>query len=329
MSSCSASCSEKATGGLVAVPVDLARVSSLQCDIYLQTEGSRAPILYRRQSHPLEEADLERLTKRGVTTLYITKSHESAYREKMYEEVCRNESIPPVERFRVLRDISEAVFETAFRSGTVDDMVGFTEQMGNQLTALISRKDTVVEELFAILKYDNGTYTHCVNVSTYCLLLAARLGVSGISDLESISSGALLHDIGKRHVQLSILNKPGLLTDEQRAQIQRHSTLGFVELALRDDLNWGQLMTVYQHHERMDGSGYPTGISDDEIPPWARLCSIADVFHALTSVRPYRTPLSFHAALAAVEEQSGSSFDPEMVKCWNSIVKTTPCMNAS
>jgi putative nucleotidyltransferase with HDIG domain len=314
--------------GLVAIPIDLACVSSLQCDIYLQREGSASPILYRRQSHPLQESDLERLIQRGVTTLYITKSHESAYREKMYEEVCRNESIPPVERFRVLRDINEAVFESAFRSGTIDDMVGFTEVMGNQLTSLISRKDIVIEELFAILQYDNGTYMHCVNVSTYCLLLATRLGLSDISDLESISSGALLHDIGKRHVQLSILNKPGLLTDEQRRHIQMHSTLGFLELALRDDLNWGQLMTVYQHHERMDGSGYPTGISGDEIHPWARICSIADVFHALTSIRPYRTPLSSHAALDVVEEQSGTYFDPEMVKCWNSIVKMTPCMNA-
>ena len=314
--------------GLTAISVDTACVSSLQCDIYIQREPSAEPILYRRKTHPLQEADLARLIKRGITTLFISKSHEATYRDKVYEEVCCDESIDPARRFQVLREINAAFFEKAFRSDNLDEMVEFTDVLGDQLSTLLNRDDIIVEDLLSLMEFDNGTYTHCVNVSTYSLLLSTRLGIRRASDLKAIAAGALLHDIGKRKVQLSILNKPGPLTDEQREHINKHPMWGFKELAFRDDLSWGQLMMVYQHHERLDGQGYPAGITGEEIHPWARICAIADVFHALTSVRPYRNPLSPEAAIEVIEKQTKTAFDPEMVECWNTIMKTTPCFMA-
>ncbi len=325
---CSKEDSGNASQGLFAVSTNSACASSLQCDIYIQRESEAEPILYRRKSHPLQKADLDRLIQRGIDTIFIGKSHEATYRETMYKEVCCNETIAPAKRFQVLRDINEAFFQKAFRSEKLDDVVDFTGVLGSQLTDLISRKDLVVEDLLSLMKFDNGTYTHCVNVSTYGVLLATRLGISKLSDLEAITSGALLHDIGKRQVQLSVINKPGPLTDEQREHINKHPTLGFRDLALRDDLNWGQMMMVYQHHERLDGGGYPTGIAGDEIHPWARICSITDVFHALTSIRPYRSPLSHSTASEGIDKQAGTHFDPEMAKCWNTIVQTTSCLTA-
>ncbi|MBN2295758.1 MAG: HD domain-containing protein [Pirellulales bacterium] len=329
MSECCTYSQDINTGqSLVAISVDSACAASLQCDIYIQREPNEEPILYRRKSHPLEKADLDRLIKRGIETIFISKSHEATYRDRMYEEVCCDETIAPAERFRVLRDINEAFFEKAFRGGKLDEVVGFSEVLGSQLTEIISRNDLVVEDLLSLMEFDNGTYTHCINVSTYCLLLATHLGISKVEELESIAAGALLHDIGKRQVQLSVLNKPGPLTDEQREHVQRHPLIGFEELSLRGDMNWRQLMIVYQHHERMDGLGYPTGISGDEIHPWARICSIADVFHALTSIRPYRFPLSVSAASVVIGGEMKTAFDSEMVKCWNTIMKTTPCFMA-
>jgi HD-GYP domain-containing protein (c-di-GMP phosphodiesterase class II) len=75
-------------------------------------------------------------------------------------------------------------------------------------------------------------------------------------------------------------------------------------------------MIVYSHHERMDGTGYPVGMMGDDIHPWARLLAVCDVFDALTSARPYRAPMRVADALAFINRNAGSHFDPEMVKCW-------------
>ena len=105
-----------------------------------------------------------------------------------------------------------------------------------------------------LMKHDNGTYTHSVNVCTYAMLLAERLGFTKAEDLAAIAVGGLLHDIGKRRIQLRILNKPGAFTDQERRHIQQHPHIGFTELFLRKDIHWGALMMVYQHHEQINGS---------------------------------------------------------------------------
>ena len=91
----------------------------------------------------------------------------------------------------------------------------------------------------------------------------------------------------------------------------------------RDDLSFGQLMMTYQHHERMDGSGYPVGCLGDEIHPWAKLCAIVDVYEALTSNRPYRSPMTPKTALTLLDKGEGTEFDPEMLKCWRQLIKTS------
>jgi HD-GYP domain-containing protein (c-di-GMP phosphodiesterase class II) len=120
-----------------------------------------------------------------------------------------------------------------------------------------------------------------------------------------------------------ILTKPGRLTDAEFDVIKQHPTTGFRRLAPRGDLTFGQLMMVYQHHERLDGQGYPVGSCDDEIHPWARLCAVADVFEAVTSHRPYRAPMSPAEAMQILEKQSGKGLETEMVRCWQSILNNS------
>jgi len=141
-----------------------------------------------------------------------------------------------------------------------------------------------------------------------------------LTELRAVATGAILHDIGKRRVQLSTINKPGQLSPEQRAEIELHPLIGFRELVLQEEASWAPLMMVYQHHERIDGKGYPVGVPGREIHDWAKICSVADVFHALTSHRPYRTPMSTGEAMDFLEEKAGEMFDPETVECWTTIM---------
>ena len=91
---------------------------------------------------------------------------------------------------------------------------------------------------------------------------------------------------------------------------------------MREDVTWGGLMAVYQHHERVDGSGYPARLTGEEIHEWARICAIADVFDAMQSDRSYRKAHTLKDVLEYLESRAGREFDAEMVRCWNSAIKS-------
>ncbi|MFG0262632.1 MAG: HD-GYP domain-containing protein, partial [Novipirellula sp. JB048] len=135
-----------------------------------------------------------------------------------------------------------------------------------------------------------------------------------------ITTGGLLHDLGKLDIDERILNKPGRLDEGEFREVKRHPGLGFRKLAKRTDLTEGQLLMVYQHHERVAGHGYPVGCVGSEIHPWAKICAVVDVFEALTSHRPYRKPLSRIKALEVLEREGSASFDLEVLECWKSII---------
>jgi HD-GYP domain-containing protein (c-di-GMP phosphodiesterase class II) len=154
-------------------------------------------------------------------------------------------------------------------------------------------------------------------------MLAMRLGITAKSELRQIAVGAMLHDLGKLGIPESILTKPGMLDDRELDLVKSHPVLGFRKLCRRSDLNYGQLMMVYQHHERMDGLGYPVGSAADEIHAWTRICSVVDVFEALTSNRPYRAHLRIDEVLGLMDLSSGTRFDRGVYECWKATIKTT------
>lgn len=302
---------------LLPVAVDtLFAPATFDFDLYIRPDPSGPALLYREHSFPFERGDVDRLMRRGVTTLYIPDTGAASYQRYVHQEILSNTSLPPGQRFEALTAAGRMTFYEAFADGQVDRMIAFAEDLAGRVVDILCQREMVLFDLFRVMRHDHHTYTHVSNVCGYCLALAERAGVSDRDELASIGAGALLHDIGKRHVPRSLLNKPGRLTDPEREVIQRHPSVGFEELSPRQDLSWGQLMMVYQHHERLNGRGYPVRLQADEIHPWARLCAVVDVFDALTCQRPYRRPWPVKEAMAYLHERAGSEFDKEMVQCW-------------
>lgn len=159
---------------------------------------------------------------------------------------------------------------------------------------------------------EHETALHSRRVREYTLLLARRMGLKGESALVNIGMGALLHDVGKIGVADHVLLKQGELTEEERKEIRRHPELG---ASLIGDIRFldGAREIVLSHHEKFDGSGYPGRLSGPGIPLGARIFAVADVFDALTTVRPYRNPLSCREAADLIKKESGSHFDPDVV----------------
>lgn len=158
---------------------------------------------------------------------------------------------------------------------------------------------------------DVYTHNHTIRVTDLALRFARALRVSSAS-FRSIRFGALLHDVGKMGIPDAILLKRDALTQEERNIMQMHPAIAFELLAgdpfLRDAIN-----IPYCHHEKWDGSGYPRGLIGADIPFEARLFSLADVYDALTTDRPYRKSWPEAKARAYIKEESGKSFDPDIV----------------
>jgi len=159
---------------------------------------------------------------------------------------------------------------------------------------------------------DEETSGHTERAAALCVELAERLGIPE-SQLSHVRRGALLHDIGKMAVPDSILRKPGSLTEEEWAVMRRHPDYARKFLSQIEYLE-PALDIPYCHHERWNGTGYPQGLSGEDIPLPARIFAVIDVFDALTSDRPYRSAWPKDEALAHIECQAGIHFDPEVVK---------------
>lgn len=152
---------------------------------------------------------------------------------------------------------------------------------------------------------------HSYNVCNIAIGLATYAGCSA-EEIETLSIGALIHDIGKCCISQEILNKPGKLTKDEFVQVKQHTVLGARMIEQFKKSHKYEPIVLY-HHERWDGKGY-FGLTKYEIPKLARIVAIADAFDAMTSIRSYQTPKNLTDALIELNANKGYQFDPELVK---------------
>lgn len=290
-------------------------------DLFLREVHDDAFHLYRGSDYPLTLDDLNRLKSRGVHRLFIRKESSSVYQGYLRKLAASSDdkTIPLTARVCALNEVVREVLEAAFQQEDTDKTVLAANKLSGLAMEIITRDEFNVQDLFQVLHHDYATFTHSANVAFYAGLLASKLGYTN-DDVKQITIGGLLHDLGKLDIADAILSKPGKLDDNEFRQIRMHPILGFRKLAHRSDLSEGQLMMAYQHHERLDGRGYPVSLTADEIHPWAKMCSIVDVFEALTSHRPYRSRMPRSKAIEIQERDVGTAFDPEVFECWKSII---------
>jgi putative nucleotidyltransferase with HDIG domain len=202
---------------------------------------------------------------------------------------------------------------TMERSGLLKDLRQASQD-------LLSGYNAVFEGLSRIMGLrDHETEEHTLRVSQLTMRLVEHMHLP-IEHWEAIRRGALLHDIGKLGIPDAILLKPGSLTDAEREMMQLHVLYGYNILSPITSSR-PTLDIILHHHEHWDGNGYPDGLKGTQIPLAARLFSVVDVFDALTADRPYRTAWRREQALDYIREQSGTQFDPSVVKAFLEITE--------
>jgi putative nucleotidyltransferase with HDIG domain len=169
----------------------------------------------------------------------------------------------------------------------------------------------------AVEARDAYTGKHAERVAAYGIEIARSLGLAR-PDAPEMEFGFLLHDIGKVAIPDAILYKPSALTKEERDLMARHPSIG-AEIVAGIEFLEEAAKVVRCHHERWDGTGYPDGLRGEEIPIAARVFSVADVFDALTTDRPYRPALTLSESRRMIVHASGTQFDPNVVEAFNAI----------
>ncbi len=177
---------------------------------------------------------------------------------------------------------------------------------------------TIKSLALAIDAKDQYTHQHILRVQRYAVAIAEDMGLTG-SELQAVSTGALLHDIGKLGVPEYVLLKPGRLTPEEFDKMKKHPEIG---AAILDPVEfpWPVLPVVRHHHEKWDGTGYPDGLKGENIPLSARIMAVADVYDAVTSTRSYRKAWTHEKAIEMITKDAGTHFDPVVVQSFLSVI---------
>ncbi|WP_419786183.1 HD domain-containing phosphohydrolase [Pseudodesulfovibrio sp.] len=175
-----------------------------------------------------------------------------------------------------------------------------------------SHQDTIVYLAAAAEYKDEETGAHIQRMSNYCAIIAKGLGLDD-EDVELILRSSPMHDLGKIGIPDHILLKPGKLDPDEWEIMKTHTEIGAEILGAGDSdyVNMGAIIAL-SHHEKWDGSGYPSGLSGEDIPIAGRICTVADVFDALLSKRPYKKAFSLEKALEIMAEGRGTHFDPQV-----------------
>jgi HD-GYP domain-containing protein (c-di-GMP phosphodiesterase class II) len=306
--------------GYVAVQVRTLRSMKLGAvDLFIQYESDEQPRLYCKAGEHPDEAQFVELDSAGVQNLFVRNADFASFSNHLYDTIdliLQEPLVHSTDKFAALQLAVAIAVEQKLRLVDCSKFCSLAKKVGDDLSAMFSKGDVLPSELFRLARHDFTAFTHVTNVAGYCVILAQRLGITAQDELRKIATAAMLHDIGKRTIPARILAKGGDLTIDERCQIESHPTRGYVELCQDRSFDFGQLMMVYQHHEHVDGTGYPVRVMKDEIHPWARMLAVVDAFDSLTARRPNRPVATPESVLEQLRQHAETRFDGEFVECW-------------
>lgn len=268
----------------------------------------------------LTPAYIRRLKQMDVTYVFIQdpETYDIEVNETVAPEVQR-EAVTKIERvYHKMLDPRQNT--KVIESGEIGEQFS---QIFKLMFNSLSKDKTFLINLNTIYSSDSYLYTHCMNVGTMACILGMARGFNE-DRIKKLGLGAMLHDIGKLSISQDILNKPGTLTEEERAEVERHCELGYNILVKQATVPTTSAHCALQHHEKFDGTGYPRKLKGTEIHEFGRILAVPDVYDALTSNRVYRKAILPHEAAEFLFAGSGTHFDPDFVQLFMKHINIYP-----
>ena len=252
----------------------------------------------------LDEYLIQALRKLGISGIYIREGEEEIDQSLVMadDEPISATTLQTIENLNVADrtkvQLSESVrarvaegVSFLYSNTTSPDFTTATMSITNDLMQAINENDALAVDISALKVSDEYTFKHSVDVATMAMIIAKKTGMSK-QDIYDIGIAGLLHDIGKSKIPNEILNKPGRLTDEEFAVMKHHPIYGYRILEDNKSLTDNIKLGVLQHHEKINGKGYPLGVEADQISTFAKIISVVDIYDALVTERPYKLGFS-------------------------------------
>lgn len=257
---------------------------------------------------------VKQLNSKEIQYIYVS--------DEISEGIEPNDTIS-TEKYREVKEVIKDQFNMVKKGKNIGLNMNMINNTVSELLDVITSKRDISHSINEIRMSDDYLYEHSLNVMVSCMYTGILMQYDKMK-LHKLALGALLHDVGKVFIDSEILNKPGKLTPEERIEIEKHPEVGYryVSDNYGSEVSSLSKQIILQHHEKWNGKGYPNQLSGDCIYGMARICSVADVFDALTSDRVYREKMPIYKASEYIYSMGNNDFDFEIVKLFLSrIVK--------
>ncbi|MGN0485266.1 MAG: HD-GYP domain-containing protein [Lachnospiraceae bacterium] len=274
---------------------------------------------------PLDAYLIESLLKMGVPGVYIREGEEIEEEEKIEPQIqakIEEIQIPDRAKVHLTQSVRKRVAEGVqflYNDTENEDIIQSTESVTNDLMQAIAQNDAIAIDIGLLKVSDEYTFKHSVDVATMSMIIAKQYGLSR-KDIFYLGVSGLLHDIGKSKIPNEILNKAGKLTDQEFAMMKNHSAFGYDILKEKKDVTNPILLGVLQHHEKCNGTGYPLGVTAEKIHLFPKIISVADIYDALVTERPYKKAFTPRTAVEMIMSMTEELDIPVMQSFLQSVI---------
>lgn len=292
-------------------------------DVALYLRSNNNYVLYKSHGRDFSDKDSVRLKTTGVEFLYVSAGEMeiiNEYMESNAERLLKSENLSNKAKGKMIYQTSVNFVGDIFtRPDKVSDMERSKRLMENLLLYL-STDPGALSSLESVISHNYHTFVHSLQVTTLALLMHSEAYLVSRDEMLDVGMGTLLHDFGKIFVPKDILNKTKKLTESEIAIIRRHPEEGYAYLKEKTKLSEVSLSIVRYHHERINGKGYPFGLSEKEIPRSAQIAGICDVYCALAIDKTGRKALSSDMTMHIMKEEMSEAFNPMLLNVLESLV---------
>ena len=283
----------------------LARTRALQEGMIIdQSIVDRTGRILIARGTTLDQYLIDALIKLGITSIYIREGEEepddseqniSPQTQKTIETLHVPDRAKVTLSESVKARVSEGI-QYLYSNTSSDSFTDTANNIAGDLMKSISENDALAFDIGTLKVSDEYTFKHSVDVATIAMIIARKHGLPE-KEIHEIGIAGLLHDLGKSQIPNEILTKAGRLNDEEFAIMKQHSLIGYKILKEKDNVSPAIALGVLQHHEKISGQGYPLGLTSDRISPYAKILSVADIYDALVTERPYKKAFSQRDAI--------------------------------
>jgi len=252
----------------------------------------------------------------NITDVFVKYEDHDEYEkdtQNYLKKIINDENVSSELKSEILHEMAADVINDLLDGELSVKKIDQASDIVSDTVALILSDKTAIKAMLKVTSHDYYTYTHSVNVSTYALGFGEYLNLSE-ENLKVLGMAGIMHDVGKRKIPSEIINKNGKLTEEEFDLMKSHPTFGIEILKELGETNQLLLDVVEQHHEKIDGSGYPKGLKKDDIHIFAQIMSVADIFDALTTKRSYKDAMKSFEAFNIMHNHMKKELNPKLLR---------------